>query len=49
MTTKNEEILQTLKNTMEAELIGNQFYKNAAQNTTDEQGKKFSGKWLKKK
>lgn len=40
MTTKNKEILQGLKSAMEAELIGNHFYKNAAQNTSDEQGKK---------
>ena len=40
MTTKNEEILKALKSAMEAELIGHQFYKNAARNTTDEQGKK---------
>lgn len=39
MTTKNQEILKALKSAMEAELIGHQFYKNAAQNTSDEQGK----------
>ncbi|MBN2332606.1 MAG: ferritin family protein [Deltaproteobacteria bacterium] len=39
MANQNKEILTALKSAMEAEMIGNQFYRNAAQSTSDEQGK----------
>ncbi len=40
MASNKQEILQALKSAMEAELIGNQFYQQAARTTSDEQGKK---------
>jgi rubrerythrin len=39
MKKKNEEILKGLKTAIEAELMGHEFYKNAAKNTDDPMGK----------
>jgi rubrerythrin len=39
MNKKTEEILQGLKTAIEAELTGHEFYKNAAETTSDPVGK----------